>query len=128
MPNYLRIEPNRLIYQTETVSNFVIEKTGNRPFNFALISDHNSDHAYRYILEIKNHKPKELEEIVTDQLLVVCESKTCSPLGYSIWEIAGFGRAEIASQWEIPALGIKVFRLTHWPGELSPAGRPAKKG
>ncbi|MDP2632482.1 MAG: glycosyltransferase family 39 protein, partial [Candidatus Curtissbacteria bacterium] len=34
--------PNRLINQTEDVADFVIEKSGGAPFNFALITDHNS--------------------------------------------------------------------------------------
>lgn len=120
--------PNQLINQTETVANFVIEKSEGKPFNFALITDHNSDHAYKYFLEIKNHKPIELETIITEQLLVVCETKDCKPLGYPSWEIAGFGRGEIVGEWEIPNIGIKVIRLTHWPGVPSPAGKPAIKG
>lgn len=120
--------PNQLVNQTERVANFVIEKSESKPFNFALITDHNSDHAYRYFLEIKNHKPVELETTITEQLLIVCETKSCRPLGYPSWEIAGFGRGEISSEWEIPDIGIKVIRLTHWPGEPSPAGKPAIKG
>ena len=65
--------------------------------------------------------------MITEQLLVICESKTCEPQGHPIWEIAGFGRAEIANEWE-SKYGIKIFRLTHWPGAPSPAGRPAVKG
>ena len=125
---FYKSSPNRLINQTRIVANFVIEKTDNKPYNFGLISDHNSDHAYRYFLEIGNHKPLELETLITDQLLVVCESEKCAPLGNPNWEIAGFGRAEIAGEWEIPNIGIKVFRLVHWPGAPSPAGRPAIKG
>ncbi len=121
-------QPNRLIYQTQKIANLVIEKTENKPYNFALISDGNSDHAYRYFLEIKNQKPKPLEEIITDQLLVVCESEKCAPLGHPIWEIAGFGRAEIENEWDLPEYNFKVYKLIHWSGEPSPAGRPAVKG
>ena len=126
--SYFKSPPNRLINQTEDVADFVIAKSNSQPFNFALITDHNSDHAYRYFLDIKGHKPTELETVITDQLLVICESKNCAPLGHPIWEIAGFGRAEIEDQWELPNIGIKVFRLKHWPGEPSPAGKPAVKG
>ena len=91
---FYRTPPNKLIDQTEYVADFVIEKSDGQPFNFALISDHNSDHAYRYFLEVKNHPPTELETLITNQLLVVCESKVCAPLGHPIWEIDGFGRAE----------------------------------
>lgn len=125
---FFRYPPNRLIDQTKTVANFVIEKSEDKQFNFALISDHNSDHAYRYFLEIRGHVPTDLERLVTDQLLIVCESQKCAPLGHPSWEIAGFGRGEITGEWDLPNIGIKVFRLTHWPGAPNPAGKPAIKG
>lgn len=123
-----RSSPNKLLDQTASVADFVIERAEGKPFNFGLISDQNSDHAYRYYLEIKGYKPLELETLVTEQLMVVCESKKCAPLGHPIWEIAGFGRAEIKGEWELPNIGIKIFHLTHWPGAPSPAGKPAVKG
>ena len=119
--------PNRVIDQTEEIATLVIDKAENQPFNFALISDSNSDHAYRYFLELKDKKPIDLETMVTEQLLIVCESKTCEPLGHPLWEIAGFGRAEIAQEQALE-YGIKIFRLIHWPGVPSPAGKPAVKG
>lgn len=125
---FWRSPPNRLIDQTVRVSDFVIEKAQNQPYNFALISANNSDHAYRYFLEIKGAKPLDLETMVTQQLLVVCESKKCAPLGHPSWEIAGFGRGEISGEWQLPDIGIRVFRLTHWPGAPNPAGKPAVKG
>lgn len=125
---FYRFPPNRLLDQTATVADFVVETAGGQPFNFALITDSNSDHAYRYFLEISGHKPTELEELITEQLLVVCESQKCAPLGHPSWEIAGFSRAEIAGEWELPNIGIRVFRLTHWPGAPNPAGKPAIKG
>ena len=130
--SFYKNPPNKLIDQTEQVADFVIEKSQNKPYNFALITDHNSDHAYRYFLEIKGYEPIELETLVTDQLLVVCEGQSetnkCAPLGHPIWEIAGFGRAEIEGEWTLPDIGVKVLRLTHWPGAPSPAGKPAVKG
>lgn len=119
--------PNRLINQTQTIADYVIQKSQGEPFNFALMSDHNSDHAYRYFLEIRGAKPVQLETMVTDQLLIVCESKKCSPLGYPSWEVAGFGRGEVNDQWELPNFGIRIFRLTHWAGAPNPAGKPAVK-
>ena len=65
---FYRSPPNHLIDQTEKVANLVIEKSEGKPFNFALITDHNSDHAYRYFLDIKAHKPHDLETMVTEQL------------------------------------------------------------
>lgn len=125
---FYRTPPNRLLNQTSDVANLIIEKSEGKPFNFGLISDSNSDHAYRYFLEIKDKKPTELEELVTDQLLVVCEAKNCQPLINPAWEIAGFGRAEIAGEWDLDQIGIKIFKLTHWPGAPNPAGKPAVKG
>ncbi|OGE12848.1 hypothetical protein A3G14_00900 [Candidatus Curtissbacteria bacterium RIFCSPLOWO2_12_FULL_38_9] len=119
--------PNRIINQTSQIADLVIDKTGEDPYNFALISESNSDHAYRYFLELRDKKPIDLETMVTEQLLVVCESKKCEPLGHPVWEIAGFGRAEIAQEQDLE-YGIKVFRLIHWPGVPSPAGKPAIKG
>ncbi len=119
--------PNRLIEQTEKIADLIIEKTDNNPYNFALITNSNSDQAYRYFLDIKNHKPTVLEDNITDQLIILCESQACSPLGNSLWEIAAFGRGEVTGQWDLPQYGFKIYRLIHWPGEPSPAGKPAKK-
>lgn len=125
---FWRFAPNRLIDQTSLVADVVIEKAGGEPFNFALITDSNSDHAYKYFLDIKGLKPVDLETQIQEQLMVVCESQKCAPLGHPIWEIAGFGRAEVAGEWEIPNIGIRVIRLTHWPGVEDPTGKPAIKG
>lgn len=126
--SFYKTPSNKLIGQTTHIADFVIEKSDNKPFNFALITDGNSDDAYRYFLEIKGKKPVNLGTLVTDQLIVVCESKKCEPLGNPTWEIAGFGRAEIDGEWNLDKYGFKIFRLTHWPGEPSPAGKPAVKG
>ena len=125
---FYKSPPNNLIDQTSNIADFVLEKSEGQPYNFALISDHNSDHAYRYFLEVKKNQPKQLEEIVTEQLLIVCESKNCEPLGHPLWEIAAFGRGEILGEWNLEKYGIKIFRLTHWPEAPSPAGKPAVKG
>lgn len=118
-----RYEPNRIKNQVETIAKIVIAHTDNKPYNFALITQGNSDHAYRYYLEVLGHKPVEMEnqiddpqrKTVTDQLLVVCEDLGCRPLGYSLFEVAGFGRAEITGEWDGPQ--VKVFRLVHYQGK-----------
>lgn len=117
--NPLLHEPNKQKDQIRDISEFVISKTGNKPFNFALITPGNSDHGYRYYLEIMEHKPVTIENdmvdpqrrTVTDQLLVVCEDKACKPLGDPLYEVAGFGQAEIAGQWELQH--VRVYRLIH---------------
>ena len=114
---------NRQLAQVEKISKFVIEKTDNKPFNFALITGGNSDHAYRYFFTIWGKKPITIENpkkdperrTVTNQLLIVCEINPCHPLGNSLWEVAGFGRAEIVSEWDVSV--VKVYRLKHYEGE-----------
>ncbi len=118
-----RYPANRQLEQTKQIAKIILEKTEGKPFNFALITGQNSDHAYRYFLEIWGRKPITIEnpqidperKTVTDQLLVVCEIADCKPLGHSLWEIAGFGRAEIVGSWPAPG-GIAVMKLVHYQG------------
>ncbi|MBI2614027.1 MAG: glycosyltransferase family 39 protein [Candidatus Levybacteria bacterium] len=115
---------NRQLKQVEEISKFVIDKVDNKPFNFALITGGNSDHAYRYFFTIWQKEPVTIQNVsldpkrttVTNQLLVVCEIvPDCHPLGHSVWEIAGFGRAEIVEDWDVSV--VKVFKLEHYKGK-----------
>lgn len=102
--------------EAEIIAEKVIEVSEGMPYNFALITDGNSDHVFRYFLEIKNREPVVIENLeidpernsVTEQLIVICDSE-CSPVGHSLWEVAGFGRAEINGQWEVPF--VTIYRL-----------------
>lgn len=119
----LKIPPSNLLANTEAIARFVFEKTKGQPYNFALIAGKNSDHAYRYFLELWEHPPSVIEppdidpqkETVAGQLFVVCEEKVCQPLGHPLWEIAGFGRAEIVGEWNV--VTAKVFKLVPYEGE-----------
>lgn len=118
--NPFRALPNRQYRQVEKISKFVLDKAENRPYNFAIITGGNSDHGYRYIFEINGKNPVTIEnpqidpdrKSVTDQLFVVCESVPCEPLGHSTWEVAGFGRADIADSWDVSV--VKVYKLVHY--------------
>jgi len=118
-----RYMPNRQLNQAETIARFVLDKSDNKPFNFALITGGNSDYAYRYFFTIWGHPPITIDQpandpegkTITNQVLVVCESIPCEPLGNSLWEIAGFGRAEIAGSWDVSV--VKVYRLVHYSGK-----------
>ena len=107
---------------TETAARFVYDQVGDAPYNFALIAGKNSDHAYRYFLEVWKKKPvvivnPELDpdrNTVTGQLIVICEEEVCKPLGHPLWEIAGFGRAQIAAQWEVST--VRIFKLVPYLG------------
>jgi 4-amino-4-deoxy-L-arabinose transferase-like glycosyltransferase len=120
-----QFEPNRQLNQMKTVSNFVLSKAGHAPFNFALLSGNNSDHAYRYFFATAGHDPVTIENTeldprrssVTKQLFVVCEFPTCQPLGNSLFEIAGFGRANIAGVWEPYKDIVKVYKLIPYTGD-----------
>lgn len=114
------IEPNNLVKNTQEVAQFIYDRTHDRPYNFALIALGNSDHAYRYFLEVWNDTPIVIQnqvvdpdrKSVTNDLWVVCEEKICQPLGHALWEIAGFGRAEIAGEWKVST--AKVFHLIRY--------------
>ncbi len=109
---------NRQKDEAENTVNFIIDKTEGNPYNFALITSGNSDHVYRYFLEIKNRAPIVIENFqvdpsrnsVTEQLIVICDSK-CEPVGHPLWEVAGFGRSEIMGEWEVPF--VKIYKLVH---------------
>ena len=78
------------------MADFIIAETGNKPFNFAIISGNNSDHAYTYFMKLKGKDPMEIKDYeqdpqrdsVTNQLFVVCESLPCFPLKDYVWKIA----------------------------------------
>lgn len=116
----VKIGGNSQYNQVKTIAEFVLSKTDGKPYNFALISGGNSDHAYRYFFELANMPPTTIQnpevdpdrKSVQDQLLVVCEENPCQPLGNSLWEIAGFGRAEIIGEWPVSVL--KVYKLSHY--------------
>lgn len=119
----LLLTPNNLLANTRKIAEYVYKEKGDKPYNFALIAGQNSDHAYRYFLELWGYPPVTIEnptidpqrKTVTDQLLVVCEEKVCQPEGHSLWEIAGFGRAKITSQ--SPVVTAQVFRLIKYNKE-----------
>lgn len=112
--------PNNQLTQVKTIAKTAFDQTGGQPFNFALIADGNSDHAYRYFFEIWNNPPVVIQNTdidpqrssVTEQLIVICETINCKPLGHSLWEVAGFGRAEIVGEWEAPF--VKIYKLVHF--------------
>jgi hypothetical protein len=114
--------PNNQLAQARRIAETALAQTGGKPFNFALITGSNSDHTYRYFFEIAHRAPVTLENnqvdpkrtTVTDQLIVICELSDCKPLGHPLWEIAGFGRAEITGEWDVPF--VKIFRLVHYTG------------
>ncbi len=117
-----RYEPNNQMAQVKQISEFVLSKTDNKPYNFALITLGNSDHGYRYFFKLAGKDPIGIQtfqndpkrETVKDQLLIVCEDPRCQPLGNSLWEVAGFGRAEIAGEWDVSV--VKVYKLVHYKG------------
>lgn len=115
-----RFPPNRQKDQVKQISEFVLSKTENKPFNFALITLGNSDHGYRYFFKLAGKDSLTIEtfqddperKTVSDQLLIVCEDSNCKPLGNSLWEVAGFGRAEIVEEWQVSV--VKIYKLVHY--------------
>ncbi len=114
-----RWEPNNQLGQTREIARVAYEKANGKPFNFALVTATNSDHAYRYFFEIWGNAPVTIQnevldpqrKTVTDQLIVICENPNCQVLGHPLWEIAGFGPAEIVGSWDVPF--VRIFKLKH---------------
>lgn len=112
--------PNNQLAQVRTIAKAAFDQTDGKPFNFALITGGNSDHAYRYFFEIWGNPPVVIEneaidpqrKSITGQLIVICEDPACEPLGHPLWEVAGFGRAGIAGSWDVPF--VKIYRLVHY--------------
>jgi hypothetical protein len=99
-------QPNKQLDQTIEISRYVFNKyVDKQPFNFALITSTNSDHAYRYFFDLWGNPPIEIlndvidssRKTVTKKLIVLCEplSPCTDPRGHGLWEIAAFGKAEI---------------------------------
>lgn len=113
--------PNRQKAQAEEIAKFVISQTNNQPYNFALLAagSGNSDYAYVYFLTILDHQPITIQppsvdpqrKTVTNQLLIVCEDLGCKPLGNPLWEIAGFGQADVWKSWSVSV--VKVYKMVH---------------
>lgn len=101
---------DKQLNRTREVVNFIIEKSNNAPFNFALISDHNYEDPYTFFFEVKSVKPVPTHEKIEDQLFVVCEG-SCNPIGHPKWEVASFGWAKIGEEWQLD--GRKVYKLVH---------------
>lgn len=106
-----KLPPNNQLQRTQNIARFVIEQSGGKPFNFALIAEHNYDAAYQFYLDVYGHKPKVVPFDVTDQLFVVCEDAVCNPVGHPKHEIAAFGWVQIEDEKDV--FGVKVFRLGH---------------
>lgn len=121
----LMYTPNDQYGQAEGIAHFVLDKADGKPFNFALITGGNSDHAYRFFFRKAGKEPIAIEnpeadpqrETVTDQLLVICDTLPCSPLGHSLWEVAGFGRADIVGMWDLGV--VHVYKLEPYQGQES---------
>ncbi len=115
-----RYEPNRQKDQAKKISEFVLSKTDDKPFNFALITPGNSDYAYRFYFEVLGKAPVRIDnpandpqkKTVTNQLLIVCEDTACKPLGHPLFEVSNFGRAEIVGEWNVSV--VKVYKLVHY--------------
>lgn len=114
--NPLQNPSNNQLKRTQEIAKFIIKEVSNKPFNFALLSENNYDDAYRFYLDLYNHKPKDLPFDKTDQLFVVCEDQICDPIYSPKHEIAAFGWVIIERQWNVE--GLRVFKLIHNPKQL----------
>ncbi|OGE72423.1 hypothetical protein A3H40_04225 [Candidatus Daviesbacteria bacterium RIFCSPLOWO2_02_FULL_38_15] len=115
--NPLKYPPNNQLERTQAVANFIIRKSENKDFNFALIAKSNYDLAYQFYLDIYGYKPKQLPVDKTGQLFVVCEDPICDPTHNAKYEVAAFGWSRI--DWMEDFKGVKIYRLIS-----NPSGKP----
>lgn len=117
--------PNRQLQKTEVIVEKIISESHGEPFNIALIARHNYDEAYRYILEWREVPvvmidPANAKGTITKQLFVICENQPpfknrdddCNPIAHPKSEIALFGWAKIANEWDFD-WGTKLYKLVH---------------
>lgn len=115
--NPLLYPPNNQLKRTQDTSKFIIEKSNNQDFNFALLSKNNYDPAYQFYLDLYGYKPKVVPSDKTGQLFVVCEDPICDPTYNAKYEIAAYGMSKI--DWIQEVNGVKVYRLVP-----NPSGKP----
>ncbi len=113
----LKYPPNNQLQRTQDIAHFIISESGNQPFNFALLSEHNYDSAYQFYLGRFGHPPQKVPFVKTSQLFVVCEDQVCQPINNPKYEIAAFGYAKIESVQDFD--GVKLFKLVP-----NPTGKP----
>ena len=109
--------PNNQLQRTKDVAKFIINETGNKDFNFALLSKNNYDAAYQFYLGEFGHAPKVVPFDKTSQLFVVCEDESCDPTHSPKYEIAGYGYSKI--EWMKEFAGVKIYKLVP-----NPTGKP----
>lgn len=112
--NPLLVPPNNQYLKTKVISEYILEKSQGKPFNFALIAERNYDSAYQFYLYKLGNPPKHLAESNTGQLFVVCEDKICNPINHPKYEISAFGFAKIDTEGSVD--GVKIFKLVPNPG------------
>ena len=102
------------------VAKLIKEESRDKAINFAQISTPASEgKVYIQALKQAGKSPVVIQypeldpdrKTVTDQLFVVCEDLSCTPLQSSLSEIRGFGSAVIIKNWDVE--GVKVYRLIH---------------
>lgn len=115
--NQFQWEPPKQLLTTQQIDKSILDKSDNKPFNFALLAKMNYDPGYLYYLN-ENKNYYHLRDKITDQLFVVCEpfQIDCNPINNPEWGIAAFGWAKIDTQWDVN--GIKIFKLVHNPSGL----------
>ena len=111
----LNYAPQNQLGRTQNVAKFIIAKSQDKPFNFALLAQRNYDAAYQFYLEQYGHKPKQVPFDKTDQLFVVCEDAVCEPIYSAKYEVAAFGWRLVERQWSV--YGVKIYKVVHNPEE-----------
>lgn len=111
--NPLLNPPGNQLLRTQRIAKYVIARSNNQPFNFALIAKSNYDSAYQFYLDLYGHKPLQVPFNKTNQLFVVCEDAECQPTTNPKYEVAAFGWSKI--EYMEVVSGIKIYKLVPNP-------------
>ncbi len=117
--------PRNIIFRPESnqletarsVSEKVLDLSGGKPYNFALMASGNTDYAYRFFLEKSEFAPTPIEKQIADQLIVVCEEKDCRYNLSPLPQILSFGPRQLDLELDFIPGHIKIFRLIHEPSK-----------
>lgn len=105
------VEPgNGQINHAKRVAQFILTKTGNKPYNIATWPIYFTEDNYVYFLNLGGQPPADRKKLeITDQMFVLCGEEPCVVVNSPSWNISMFGTAKIDTMWEVE--GVKIYKL-----------------
>ncbi len=103
---------NRQVDRARKVAAAVEREVEKMPFQTVALPENETDHAYRYFLEIGGKPPLPDNSVErAEELFVLCFTKECEVLNHPQWQIAAFENQEVGKIWSTE--GIRIYKLVH---------------